>query len=68
MAKIYKYKDFCGLYNIVEHSDGKCAVYHFTNGKSYRIKNYNSLKGARIGLARYCGGMPHRIDSRGRYI
>ncbi len=57
--KIY-YKDSCGTYSIEEHYGGTATLRcrNNSNGNLDVEKTYNSAKGARTALARYCGGMP----------
>lgn len=54
------YKDGCGTYSIEEHRDGT-ATLRCRNSSNYNLdvnKIYKTVKGAKIALARYCGGMP----------
>lgn len=54
------YHDNCGTYSIVEHLDGT-ATLRCRNKSNYKLdykKDYKSVKGAIVALARYCGGMP----------
>ena len=56
------YKDSCGTYSIEEHNDGT-ATLRCRNSSNYNLdvkKNYKSAQGAKIALARYCGGMPNK--------
>ena len=57
------YKDFIGYYKIVTRRAGTATAYHLLTryGMTKRIGNYKTEKGARIGLARYCGGMPQEV-------
>lgn len=58
------YKDGCGTYSIEEHYDGT-ATLRCRNSSNCNLdveKPYKSVKGARIALAKYCGGMPQEND------
>ncbi len=62
MLTNYRFRDSCGYYSILENkSNGRCLVYHYIYGKKYKVGNYKTIKGARIGLARYCGGLPYKL-------
>lgn len=54
------YKDSCGTYSIDEHYDGTATLRcrNAANGHLDVNKTYKSVKGAKIALGRYCGGMP----------
>lgn len=57
------YKDGCGSYSITEHRDGT-ATLCCRNNVNYHLdhkKDYNTVRGAQIALARYCGGMPEVV-------
>ena len=54
------YKDRYGTYSIEEHYDGTATLRcrNSSNGNLDVETTYKSVKGAKIALARYCGGMP----------
>lgn len=57
------YKDYCGSYSITEHQDGT-ATLRCRNNSNYTLdicKKYNTVRGAKQALARYCGGMPTQV-------
>lgn len=55
------YKDYCGCYSISEHRDGTATLLcRDSYGRKTFQKDYKSLQGAKIGLSRFCGGMPER--------
>ena len=61
-----KYIDYCGWYKIVKHRNGTATAFHrLANlpSKVIKIGDYKSVKSAKIGLARYCGGMPRKINN-----
>lgn len=56
------YKDYCGTYRLIQHRDGTVTVLHTYHGQNFNVGKYKSLKGAKIGLAKYCGGMPEKVN------
>ncbi len=61
MKKLYK--DYCGTYSVTEHRDGT-ATLRCRNCVTHTldfIKTYKTVKGAKIALAKYCGGMPDEV-------
>lgn len=60
------YKDPFGSYSITEHANGAATLRCrncISNTLDYN-KTYNNVRGARIALAKYCGGMPSQIDEK----
>lgn len=57
------YKDSCGSYSITVKSDGT-AVLKCSNayGKRWHSKEYKTESGAKIALAKLCGGMPSKVN------
>ena len=60
---IHRYKDSCGTYSISEHTDGICVL-KCSNayGERWYNKNYKTFSGAKIALAKLCGGMPKQVQ------
>lgn len=54
------YYDYCGTYSIKVHRDGSATLRcrNAVAGTLDLNQKYKSEKGAKIALARYCGGMP----------
>lgn len=55
---VLKWRDYCGTYRIIKHRDGSATLvcrdrYGFLTHK----KKYISVRGAKIALGRFCGGM-----------
>lgn len=65
MLKIYV--DSCGTYSIKIHRDGTASLVcrNNSNNRIDHIKRYKNETGAKIALARYCGGMPKEVRNEG---
>lgn len=60
-----KYYDYCGIYEIKQREDGAYTVYHRLASylqKVVKVGAYKTIRGSKIALAKYCGGMPKVID------
>ena len=62
MKNELKYYDYCGWYTIKQKKDGDCVVMHRLASRpdmKVKVGVYTTLRGAKIALAKYCGGMPN---------
>lgn len=57
------YKDYCGSYSITEHRNGTATLRCRNNANNHLDVNkvYVSVRGAKVALSRYCGGMPLEV-------
>lgn len=56
------FRDCCGTYSIHIKRNKSAVVWHSYNGMlRIKVGVYKNERGARIGLAKYCGGLPTEI-------
>ena len=66
MVKITYYKDSCGTYSITENADGS-ATLRCRNASNNNLdvnRDFQTVRGARISLSRYCDGMPQIVGQK----
>ena len=56
------YKDSCGSYSITVKNTGKVVLKcRDSYGNLWHERDYKNERGAKIALARLCGGMPNKV-------